>query len=374
MPDAPLKRIYFDTNILYHWPHLPNDLLSVLGVANWVRSELYLPSVVEDELEGQFVREAERIYDALAANAKDLERLARDVFVPDINGSRHESAQLRTDFRTRSGQLKTHFGIVGVPLTAKPLNEFVEMAINRVPPFEEVDVGKKRQVVGLQDAAILFSIVEHMRTAQEADRCALVSADGVFHKAETRRVLERAGVRLQLFKNVRSLFDDLFSHVWEAVRTAWRAEMQQVETSLNEQKEQLSKQILPLLKPSDVGGGIGGVVKEIVGISIREFSLAQTELPESEHRPPNAQAYTRPEGSSVSLSARASMEIDAVVEKFNWFSLGLLVGQRPPLEEPPPPPAMEENRLHETVTVSFTGNVQNGVIGNFRVIGVERSR
>jgi hypothetical protein len=36
MDSPPLKRIYFDTNILYRWPHPPNDIYSVFGVAKWL--------------------------------------------------------------------------------------------------------------------------------------------------------------------------------------------------------------------------------------------------------------------------------------------------------------------------------------------------
>jgi hypothetical protein len=48
------KHLYFDTNILHRWPHRPNDLYSLLAVAKWVGTELYMPKVVEDELEAQF--------------------------------------------------------------------------------------------------------------------------------------------------------------------------------------------------------------------------------------------------------------------------------------------------------------------------------
>jgi len=36
MASQPLKRIYFDTNILYRWPHPPNDIYSIFGVAKWL--------------------------------------------------------------------------------------------------------------------------------------------------------------------------------------------------------------------------------------------------------------------------------------------------------------------------------------------------
>ena len=56
MASQPLKRIYFDTNILYRWPHPPNDIYSIFGVAKWLGAQLLMPEVVEGELEAQFIR------------------------------------------------------------------------------------------------------------------------------------------------------------------------------------------------------------------------------------------------------------------------------------------------------------------------------
>ena len=55
MASQPLKRIYFDTNILYRWPHPPNDIYSVFGAAKWLGAQLFMPEVVEGELESQLV-------------------------------------------------------------------------------------------------------------------------------------------------------------------------------------------------------------------------------------------------------------------------------------------------------------------------------
>jgi hypothetical protein len=86
------------------------------------------------------------------------------------------------------------------------MDVFLDMAINRMPPFEEYQVtSKKTQVVGLQDAAILLSIIDHTKTAPENGRCALVSEDAVFHGAETRKVWEQAGVKLELQECARSV-------------------------------------------------------------------------------------------------------------------------------------------------------------------------
>jgi hypothetical protein len=375
MASAPLKRVYFDTNILFHWPHIPNNVRSIFGVAKWVGAELYMPTVVESELEAQYVREVDAVYGSLASNWKTLDALCHGVIAVDLNGSRPSTDDLRESFRVTSEQLKTYYGLSNIPLTTVTLDTFVDMAINRRAPFEEYEVAsRKTQVVGLQDAAILFSIIDHMKTAQEGDRCALVSEDGIFHKAETRKLLENAGVKLQLFKNVRTLFNDLWDHVWEAIRTPWRAEIRQVGDSLNEQKDQLAEKIFPLLVASELGRNISKRAKEIKGFRVTEFRSAETELPASEHLPPDAATYARPEGSTVSISARASTQIDAVVETLNWFSLGFLIGQPRAPDEPPPAPKIEDAQLSEALNVSLNGTVRNGVIGDFEVTDVEAAR
>jgi hypothetical protein len=112
----PLKRIYFDTNPLYRWPHIPSDIPSMLGVANWVGAELYMPKIVEDELEGQYVRSIEASYDKLSADVKELNKLCRNVMTPDISGSAPTHDQVREAFRVRSEQLKAHFKISTIPI------------------------------------------------------------------------------------------------------------------------------------------------------------------------------------------------------------------------------------------------------------------
>lgn len=371
MSSARLKRVYFDTNILRHWPHLPNDVYALFRAARWLGTEIYVPKVVEAELEAQFVRAVNAVYDSLNAGTKELNKLCRDVIAVDVSGSRPDDDALRDAFRVRSEQLKSHFGITTIPLTTLGLDCFIDMAISRTLPFEEYIIEKnKKAVVGLQDAAILFSIIEHLKTAQKEDRCAFISSDGVFHKAEMRKLLGQHEVPLEVFKTVSDLFDDLYSHIWEATRTAWDAERQQIETSLNEQKDKLALQIFPLLTASEVGRGLSNRTKDITGFAVSGFRFVMTELPEPECRPPHTEAYRRPGGSTVKISARASTQIDAIVETVSWYGMFLPAD----LPQPDPTPKIEEKTFHEDLNVSLVGTVQNGIIGDFQVTAVEQAR
>jgi hypothetical protein len=365
--DSPLKRIYFDTNILYKWPHLPNDLYAVFGAAKWLGTELWVPEVVESELRAQFVRSVMSAYDSAELNIKEIDKLCRGVLPVDIKGTRPNTNQLWEAFRNRSDQLKAQLGISVVPLTTVDLRVFLDMAISRTPPFEEHTIANERIVTGLQDAAILFSILDHVTTAPIGERCALVTADKIFHAAETRKLISG---RLEVFKTVKDLFEDLFNHIWAATRSAWDAEMKQVEANLNAERGELAKQIREILPASEVGQRIWKSVMDVTGFSICEFRYVFTQLPESQHRPPNVPEYKRPDGSEVKISARTTAQINAIVETTNWLGLFVFQGIQPQSAEP----KAESAVLTENLNVSITGTVRNGVVGDFNVTGIEPER
>jgi hypothetical protein len=370
MSKSPLKRIYFDTNILYRWPQIPSDIPSMLGVANWVGAELYMPKIVEDELEGQYVRAIAASYDTLNADVKELNKLCRNVMAPDISGTQPSDEEVRIAFRERSELLKSHFKISTIPIHEVDLEILLTMAINREQPFEEIELSKsKRVVVGLQDTAILFSVAKHMQTAGEGDRCALISNDDIFHKEGARELLKAAGVKLEMFRKVSDLFNDLFEHVMTAIRTEWDAETNQIQASLNEQKEQMTMDIQKLLSLADIGRGLWKRTLELKTFKISEFSMVKTELPDYDYRPPHAAEYKRPEGSEVSISARATTVSDIVAETINFINI--INGTQSEDESP----KMTENlTVNDTLAITLKGTVSGGKIGDFKVLSVEASR
>ena len=175
-------------------------------------------------------------------------------------------------------------------------------------------------------------------------------------------------MNLEIFKPGKPIFYELWEHVWGAVREGWDREMAQVEASLEREKDSFANQILPLVTISDLDRHAWKTVKEIKGLRINKISLLRTELPESEYRPPHTAAYHRPDASSVNISARISMDIDATVEIYRFLSLFL--GQQGSAEEVETPPKSEDITLHESFNVSRVGTVHQGTIGDFRVIDV----
>ncbi len=142
---AALKHIYFDTNILFKRPNVSNDIYLLFRVANWVGAGLYMPKVVHDELEGQFVRAVNATHGDLSSDVKELGKLYRDVLEMDVAYSRPLENQLREAFRIRSNYLKEHFQISEVPTLQIPLDELLDLAINRRVPFEEHELPKSKK-------------------------------------------------------------------------------------------------------------------------------------------------------------------------------------------------------------------------------------
>jgi len=373
MGKPPLKRLYFDSNILRSWPNLPNNVAQIFGLANWVKTELYFPETVEDELEAQFVRGAKQEWETIRSAFKRLDKLCHHIIDIDIKASEPSDEELRAAFQAQSNRLKTFWNIQTVPIKEMDLATLLEMSINRDAPFEEIQITDSKHVVtGLQDMAILLSIAAHMQSADKTDRSAFVTNDGIFHKKDSRELLEAAGVTLELFRNVDTLFKDLWEHVWAHTRAGWDAEMAQVEKSLNEQKEEIGKQILSAIDISKLGTSQWRTLVEILKFDVDEFKFVRTEFPPSSCTPPYTETYKRPDGSEIEISAKAYVTVEALAEQ--WGLTGLFTSFGSSAPAPEPSKSIDKGTLHESVNVSLTGTVQNGIVGNFKVKSIEVSR
>lgn len=164
-------------------------------------------------------------------------------------------------------------------------------------------------------------------------------------------------MKLEIFRNVDGLFRDLFDHVWSAVRAGWGEEMKQVKVSLNQQKDVLQRQIVPLLNVSKMGGRMWKTTIELKEFEIVDFRDVKTEPPPTDHRPPNTAVYKRPDGSRVQISARASANVVALTE--NWNLLGLFSGYGK--QELESTKTIETNAFNESINLSIDGTVSNGV-------------
>ena len=369
MSTNPLKRIYFDTNSIYRWPNPARPVFQAFNLARWLKTELYFPQVVEDELEAQFVRNIAELLASISSKIKELKTVCWQTLTAGIDEPYVDEADLRRDFHMRSQELKTHFGISTLPLATLDLQVLIDMAINRHVPFEERTAGKDKVVTGLQDAAILFSVIDHVKSAQKGERCAFVSADDVFQKAEMRKLFEHYGIELEIYKNANALFDDLWDHIWGEVKEGLNREAAQITALLENAKDQIAEQIQTFLKPSDISVGLFNRTTAINNLKIDKFGPVYPDIPPSENRPP-ASHYGRPEGGEVKITTSVTAEVDATVETQTYSFLGSLFSDEPAPEPPPPPtpPKISNRKLSARFALTLVGIAHGNIIENLKVI------
>lgn len=374
MAEAPLHRIYFDTNSLYGWPYLPNETSNLFRFADWLGTELYLPQVVEAELERQFLKRVSDAYADVESGIKEINKACRQLIPTDVKVHRHSESDLRKAFKNATHNLRVHYQIGEVFFTSASLEDFVKMAVNRQVPFQEETISKGRTgVVGLQDAAILFSIMDHIKQeGGQVGRCAFVTNDGVFHKPEMLALLKEHKVEIEMFKTAKAVFDDILPFISKPIGDEWMSEIKQIETSLNKIKDDLASQILPMLTPSDVGRRFWQTAKEIKTFNISRIYSVQTELPDSKYLPPDAPTYSRPEDDEVKISAKCDVVIGALVESYPIMDA--FARQYEQSEDQPPTAKIEDAILRETLNISLTGKVKDDVVQDFQVTAVQVER
>jgi hypothetical protein len=366
MATGPIKRVYMDTNMLHEWPKISTYLKQMLGTIRALGCEICIPQVVEDELERQFLRDAENAASALQKNIGVIKKLATPALELNINADLPSRDDWLKVFHVMSAILKAQYSISVIPLPAMEIGKVVAMAVNRVPPFEEISINKdKNGVVGLQDAAIFFTIVEHLQSAATDGRCVFITADKVFQKKEIERHLSDAGVVFEVLTSVNALTDDLVDHARTVLKTAWMAEIAQVTASLNEQKEQLADQIVKLINPGDFANEPVWKFHSIDTVVIRNFFGVMTDLESANLEPPTM--FTRVDQRGVQITASAKAEMSGIVDKLDLTNL--FTPSAGPSETRQEPKTITDHLL-----LSLTGTVTNGAIANFIVQTVEPLR
>ena len=142
--------------------------------------------------------------------------------------------------------------------------------------------------------------------------------------------------------------------------------METIEDDLNAQKDMLGLQIENLINASGFDKDLWVRAKVRKELRITAFNFIMTNLPE--YLPPKS-AYHRPEGSKVPISARATAEMQALVEHSEWNSIF-----GPQTDGPSSLPGLDQATLTEYLTVSIEGTVTEGRISNFVVTSVEPSK
>jgi len=198
------------------------------------------------------------------------------------------------------------------------------------------------------------------------DRCILLTADNIFYDTDIKLLLDKSGVRLERIKSAGAIRKEFSDHIFTAIREPWTKEMETIEADLNEQKEALGLQIEDLINAPGFDNALWVRAKVKKELNITAFNFIMTDLPDN--LPPRS-AYHRPEGSKVPISARATAEMQALVEHSEWTSVF-----GPSSDGPSSTPGLDHATLTEYLTVSIGGTVSQGRVTNFTVTSIEPSK
>jgi len=191
-PDSMPEAVYFDTNALYAISHGTTDAeyLALRSAAEKVGAGLFAPEVVVREwtrrLRIDSRDEMVRLRQAAAKIGRNLGRTPLSFEEPGDVASATDEIMARRLADARITSVPTPSGI--------SLGPIIEMAIERIPPFEEK--GEK----GFRDTMLLLTIENHMTGSSYANGI-LVTADKVFGTPGVAGRMSGAGLNLLVAAN-----------------------------------------------------------------------------------------------------------------------------------------------------------------------------
>ncbi|MGH9614261.1 MAG: PIN domain-containing protein [Bryobacteraceae bacterium] len=263
-------RLYLDTNILHDaWPRPSLRVKELYRLCKAVGVTIVLASPVEQELERQFFDDAKRLHQAATekedALCTHLERVSDDVRAAP---SELPHPGFYSDAYTEAVQsLKAEWNIIPAPFTTAPVETLFEMAINRRRPFTGKD--KTDEVIGFQNAVILFSILEDANRNPEA-LSAFVSADKVFRDSALRKSCVDACPQLAFFDSIESVSAHLSEHFREFLPEMTEDE-KSARNKLWDHRGELDSLLEARISPDDASRWLDKQVEAVLAIDFKKL-------------------------------------------------------------------------------------------------------
>jgi predicted nucleic acid-binding protein len=265
-PDA----IYFDTNplIAAGWPNVSAQFSQVLDLAERIDIQLFLPNVVQQELEEHRIRDFVEWHKSINSQIENLSKWTQSFLPFQKLPSLPPAESLRKELRALAGDLMHRF--VAVPLTQRPLSELLSLAITRGATFEDGGYG-------FQDAVILCSVLDHMKTMGIQNAC-LVSEDHGFQSRGSGKLIAATGVTLKVLGKLNDLEDLLMRNLNSLVLSHLEHEKRMWKAALETHYGQLQRFISENLEINTAELDIAGTVKRLVAVTIIGFENVFTPL------------------------------------------------------------------------------------------------
>jgi len=202
--------VYFDTNPILGagWPHPSVQLLQVISQSENLGFSVCIPEVVSTELEEHIIRELNGEWRKANSQIDTLNRRGHSLVAFPKLGSLPPYDDLRSALRQLVATFTQRFRLV--PVTKRPLSEFLNLAILRGATFEQ---GGR----GFQDAVILCSVLDDMKANNFANAI-FVSGDKAFQSDGTAQLQRESGIELEVVVSL----DDLERLLGLHFSSAWR--------------------------------------------------------------------------------------------------------------------------------------------------------
>ena len=265
-PDA----VYFDTNplIAAGWPNASAQLLSVMQLIERLEIQMCLPETVQQELEEHQIRELGEHWSRINSQIEKLTGKTESFLPVQQLPPLPSRENLRAGLRKLASGLTGRF--VSVPVTKRPLSEFLNLAITRRATFKEGGQG-------FQDAVILCTVLDHMTASGQHNAC-LVSRDAAFQSDGTQELAKATGVTLKVLGDLNDLAKLLERNLTSLAMAQLAREQKIWQAALEGRFGELQAFLTDKLEidPSEIE--VFGTVKRLLAVKVLTIEKAHTPL------------------------------------------------------------------------------------------------
>ena len=267
-------KLYFDSSVLIAsgWPNVSAELERVLKLCPPLKIPLFIPDAVELELEEHWLRSFDEKVRQIESRLQAFTDHIASVVTAGATIGMPARERALQEYRQKVQEFKQHWGINGVPFTARPIEELVRMAALRHPPFKERDEG-------FRDAVILLSIVDHLRQKPE-EIGAFVSLDAIFKREGVTELAKAAGTQVEIYGSLNEVFDRLKGLVDAAVTVLWQADQNRALAALENVLPEIGRFVPENLEVEESQLGLFyGAARALSRIEVVRVKNIRTPLP-----------------------------------------------------------------------------------------------
>jgi PIN domain-containing protein len=298
---TPGPAIYLETSAARAagWPHVSASIERLAVLARGLHAEVFLPELVEIELEEGWLRDAADKAQALASRVKELERQLSGIIDRGVTTDVAAPDRLRENYRRAAETVKQTLQARATPTTARPVRDFAAMAVRRQPPFKERDQG-------FRDAVIFWSILDHAVELGKRPSI-LIAQDECFSNPHLIGTAKEAGIRLHLYRTVRDFIDEVHNRLGAALRQSVEEDQERARRALLQIREAVEAFITENLIFHEYELGIFlGTARGINRIAVTDIRNVRTSL---DVPLPTTEA-------EVKISFEAVVDVHAIVERY----------------------------------------------------------